>query len=248
MARVFALVLVAVVIGAAAQRISGLGFALVVAPVLVLLLGAFDGVMVVNLCAVFSAAMALLLVRHDVDWRRWAALAGWAVVGIIPGAWLAATAPDAAVELSIGVLLLVTLTVSVLLTRTALVLDGRPTLVVSGLVSGAMNAAAGIGGPAVSVYALLSRWPQRTFAATLQPYFLTLGLCSLGAKWVISGGRTPGLEPWQWIAIVAFTAGGLFLGQWIAPHVPPAAARRIVVVIAYAGAVSTLIKGLTDLA
>lgn len=243
----FALVLAAVVVGAVAQRISGLGFALVVSPVLVLGLGAFDGVMVVNLCAAVSAAMALFLVRRDVDWRRYAALAGCAVVGIVPGAVLAASLPGPVVELSIGLLLIVALTVSVVLTRTSLVLAGPATMATSGILSGAMNAAAGIGGPAVSVYAMLSRWPHRSFAATLQPYFLTLGLCSLTAKWIASGGRMPGLQPWQWITIVAFTAGGLLLGQRIAPHVPATAARRIVVVIAYLGAASTLLKGLTDL-
>ncbi|OMH24228.1 hypothetical protein BKD30_09825 [Tersicoccus phoenicis] len=243
----FALVLAAVVVGAVAQRISGLGFALVVSPVLVLGLGAFDGVMVVNLCAAVSASMALFLVRRDVDWRRYGALAGFALVGIVPGAVLAASLPGPVVEISIGVLLLVALTVSVLLTRTSLVLSGPVTMATSGILSGAMNAAAGIGGPAVSVYGMLSRWPHRSFAATLQPYFLTLGLCSLTAKWIASGGRMPGMHPWQWVTIVAFTAGGLLLGQRIAPHVPATVARRTVVVIAYLGAVSTLVKGLTEI-
>ncbi len=39
-----ALVLAAVFVGAVAQRVTGLGFALVVSPVLVILLGPFDGV------------------------------------------------------------------------------------------------------------------------------------------------------------------------------------------------------------
>jgi uncharacterized membrane protein YfcA len=54
--RVIAPVLVAVFVGAVAQRVTGLGFALVVAPVLVILLGPFDGVMIVNLCSVLSAS------------------------------------------------------------------------------------------------------------------------------------------------------------------------------------------------
>ncbi|MEH0111368.1 sulfite exporter TauE/SafE family protein [Tersicoccus sp. MR15.9] len=243
----FALVLVAAVVGAAAQRISGLGFALTVSPVLVLVLGAFDGVMLVNLCAAVSAAMAVPLVRRDIEWRRFAALVGCALVGIVPGAWLAASLPGPTLEIAIGVLLIAALTVSVLLTRTSVVLSGPATLVVSGVASGAMNAAAGIGGPAVSVYAMLSRWPHRTFAATLQPYFLTLGLCSLGAKWVASGGRMPGLQPWQWVAIIGCTAGGLLIGQRVAPHVPATVARRIVVAIAFLGAVSLLVKGLSAL-
>ena len=40
-----------------------------------------------------------------------------------------------------------------------------------------MSAAAGAGGPAVSAYAVLTRWEQRKFAATLQP-FLVVGTTS----------------------------------------------------------------------
>jgi hypothetical protein len=42
---VVVLIGVAVMAGAIAQRVSGMGFALVVAPVLVLLIGPFDGVL-----------------------------------------------------------------------------------------------------------------------------------------------------------------------------------------------------------
>ena len=48
----FVVVLVAVVAGALAQRLAGLGFGLLVAPVLVVLLGPFDGVMIVSEMAV----------------------------------------------------------------------------------------------------------------------------------------------------------------------------------------------------
>ncbi len=57
-----------------------------------------------------------------------------------------------------------------------------------------MYAAAGIGGPSLSVYAVVSRWEQRAFAATLQPFFLTVGASSLLTKLLIapSAGRTWG--------------------------------------------------------
>ena len=44
------LVIAAVLIGSSMQRITGMGFALVAAPFLVLLLGPIDGVIVVNVC------------------------------------------------------------------------------------------------------------------------------------------------------------------------------------------------------
>jgi uncharacterized membrane protein YfcA len=115
---VIAPVLVAVFVGAVAQRVTGLGFALVVAPVLVILLGPFDGVMIVNLCSVLSASLVLSAVWRDVEWRRYRLLAGPAVVGIVPGALLAYLLPEPALEIGIGGLLVAALTTSLALRLT----------------------------------------------------------------------------------------------------------------------------------
>lgn len=77
------LVLVAVLVGASMQRITGMGFALVAAPFLVPLLGPVDGVILVNLCSVLTAAIILTRVVRDVDWRRAGVLALFALVGIV---------------------------------------------------------------------------------------------------------------------------------------------------------------------
>ena len=60
----------AVALGAGTQRITGLGFALVSAPFLVLLLGPFAGVFVVNVLGVAASVLVLAQVRRDVDVRR----------------------------------------------------------------------------------------------------------------------------------------------------------------------------------
>ncbi len=119
-----ALVLAAVFVGAVAQRVTGLGFALVVSPVLVILLGPFDGVLIVNLCGALSAAIILAGVRRHVEWRRYLFLAIPALVGIVPGALLAYLLPDEALEIGIGRLLIAALTTSLVLRRTARAIDG----------------------------------------------------------------------------------------------------------------------------
>lgn len=244
----FTLVLIAVVAGALAQRLAGLGFGLLVSPVLVVLLGPFDGVMVINLCGAASSLLILSRVWRHVHWRRYFGLALAAVAGVLPGAWLASNVPEAPLEICIGVLLIIALLASQRLTRSTWQASGPAPLVSLGFASGLMNAAAGVGGPAITAYAIATRWEQKSFSATLQPYFVTTGLSSLVSKYVLSGGHVPALEGWQWLAILAAMIIGIVAGDLLTGRVRPGAVRRIVVAIAYLGAVSTLAKGCAELA
>lgn len=244
----FVLVLIAVVAGALAQRIAGLGFGLLVAPVLVVLLGPFDGVMIVNLCGASSSLLILSRVWRHVAWRKYFGLALAALAGVLPGAWLASNAPEAPLEICIGVLLIIALLASQRLNRSSWHASGPVPMLSLGFSSGLMNAAAGVGGPAITAYAIATRWEQKSFSATLQPYFITTGFSSLISKYVLSGGHVPGLEGWQWLAILGAMIVGIVTGDLLSGRVRPASARGIVTVIAYLGAVATLGKGLLELA
>ncbi|WP_426986915.1 TSUP family transporter [Pseudarthrobacter sp. Y6] len=245
---VFALVLIAVVAGALAQRLAGLGFGLLVSPVLVVLLGPFDGVMIINLCGAASSLLILSRVWRHVEWKRYFGLALAALAGVLPGAWLASNVPEATLEICIGVLLIIALLASQRLTRSSWRASGPFPMVSLGFTSGLMNAAAGVGGPAITAYAIATRWEQKSFSATLQPYFVTTGLSSLVSKYVLSGGHVPGLDGWQWLSILAAMVAGIIAGDLLSSKVKPASVRRIVVAIAYIGAVSTLAKGFIELA
>lgn len=65
-----ALALLAVAVGTALQRLTGIGFALVAAPLLVLLLDPFHGVLVANAATTLAAAILFLQLRRSVDWHR----------------------------------------------------------------------------------------------------------------------------------------------------------------------------------
>jgi uncharacterized membrane protein YfcA len=244
----FGLVFIAVVAGALAQRLAGLGFGLLVSPVLVVLLGPFDGVMIINLCGAASSLLILSRVWRHVDWRRYAGLAVSAVTGVVPGAWLASHVPEAPLEICIGVLLIIALLASQRLNRSSWRASGPVPMVSLGFSSGLMNAAAGVGGPAITAYAIATRWDQKSFGATLQPYFVTTGMSSLLTKYLFSGGHLPALEGWQWLGILAAMVLGIVAGDLLSGRVRPGVIRRIVVVIAYAGAASTITKGAVELA
>ena len=242
-----ALVALSVLVGALSQRITGMGFALVASPLVVILLGPFDGVLVVNLCGVVSAALIVPRVWRNIEWRTFAWLVIPAVIAIVPGSLLVTRLPGPITQLSIGVLVIVALT-TLMIRRTTFVAAARPAAIVAGAASGFMNTAAGVGGPAISIYAVMMRWPQVKFAATLQPYFVVVGTASLVTKSLFSDGALPQLDALSWLVIVAALIVGLVLGEVLNSHVSHRAARIAVVIIAYVGGAVAIIDGALALA
>lgn len=241
------LLLALMLVGAFAQRVTGMGFGLIVSPFVVLLLGPYSGVMILNIAAVVSASMVLTRVWRDVDWRRLALLAPTTIVGIVVGGMLAHALEADWLEAMVGALLVVGLATSQLIGRTGFVARSRGWTLGSGFAAGAMNSAAGIGGPAMTVCAVLTRWPQRTFSATLQPFFMMTGLASFATKYVIDPGRMIQLGWAVWVAIVVTILAGVWVGGLVAHRVSASAGRRAVYALSYAGGAVTLLKGLTEI-
>lgn len=89
------LVTAVVLTGAATQRVSGMGFGLVSAPFLVLILGPFTGILLTNALGVATSLIVLTQVWRQVDLRTLVLLAPASLVAIVPGAWVALTVPSA---------------------------------------------------------------------------------------------------------------------------------------------------------
>lgn len=239
------LVLAAVVMGAGMQRVTGMGFALVAAPFLVLLLGPVEGVVLVNVCGAVTAGAIIVRVVKDIDWKRYAALAASALLGIIPAAILIRLIPAPVLEISIGVILAVGLTVLLVL-KSATLPQRRRYLLTAGGLSGFMNTAAGVGGPAVSMYSIATRWQHKSFAATMQPYFFTIGTFSLISKAITAPATFPVLPLAMWLAVAVACLAGLVLGDLASKHVPARAAQILLIILAYLGAAATIIRGISD--
>ena len=239
--------LVAVFIGATAQRIAGLGFALLISPFLVILLGAHGGVLMVNVCGLVSSLLILFRVWREVDWNMYRWLALPAVLGSVPASFAAVFLPAAPLAVTVGAVVLAALSVSLLLQRTSVIVSGNPAKALAGFASGVTNAVAGVGGPAVSVYALLSRWPQRPFAATLQPFFVTTAVVTLTAKLSLDPGQMPPFSAFAWVLIAGMIMAGVYTGEKLQRFIADEHARLGVIVIAFLGAATALVKGLIDL-
>lgn len=231
----------AVFVGASTQRISGMGFALVSAPFLVMVLGPHEGVMLVNLLGACSSLLIFAQVFKQVEYKKVAFILIPAMIMTIPGAWVANSLDGPWLSIGISSMVILAL-VSSFMIRNLPMAQSRGLAVGAGAVSGFMSVTAGVSGPAIAGYAVASRWPQAQFAISVQLYFLVLSSTSLIAK-----GGMPQLHWEQWAACFAAMVVGILLGNFLAPKIPDKFSRSFVVLIAFSGAVSLMANGFRSL-
>lgn len=231
---------VIVLVGSCVQWLTGMGFALVAVPALVLLLGPADGVVLAN-----CAAGAISVVGLAGGWRRvrpraMVPLCVAAACTVPAGAWLARRLPEPVLLVLMGAL--VTVAVALVM-RGARVpaLRGTKGAVAAGAAGGFMNSAAGVGGPPISLYAVNAGWTVREFVPNAQFYGVVVNAFSVAANGVPQLGGT------RWgLAVTGMTVGAL-AGRALARRVSEQRARMLVLSLALTGGVTTLGKGLWGL-
>ena len=230
-----------VFIAAATQRVAGMGFALVASPFLVALLGPFDGVLVVNVFGALTSGAILITVWRRVEYKKIGLLLIPAAIATVPGALVAQLVPSAVLSTVIGALVILALLGGIYASDSVRMM-GRGGAVATGAVSGFMSVTAGVGGPAISAYAIATRWPHPAFAASVQLYFFSLGAISLAAK------RAFPILAWQeWAACGVSLIIGIVAGHLLARFVKPRGARVLVMSLAFAGAGVIITKGMIEL-
>ena len=232
-----ALVAGPVLLGALTQRATGLGLALVGAPFLVAVLGARDGVSFGNALQVVLCLVVLLRTRHGVDLRAAALLLAGAVVAVPVGAVVVGALPEGPLLVVVGLVAGAAVVLS-LVPRLAGRLRGTAGGVGAGAVAGLVNVTAGVGGPVLSAYALARRWSADVFVPTAQVVLLVINLVALLSK------GAPRLDPVVWGTGLVGLAVGVVLGDLVQRRLDPRAARWAVVVLALAGALATVVRGL----
>ena len=223
--------------GAVTQRVTGVGFALVCAPLLVLVAGPFQGVVLANLLGLIVSVVVFIANWRDTEWAKGLLLAVPALIAIPFGAYVARTMPPAHLEVLIGLLVVAALG-SVVLSERARILRGRAGAVTAGAASGFMNVTAGVGGPAIVLYAVSTAWEHRKFVATFQFYSIFVNLASLSAK-----GGLPQVSQAALALSLAGLAVGLVGGELLSRHVNHEVARKLAIGLAFGGAVLTIVKG-----
>ncbi|UWE10790.1 sulfite exporter TauE/SafE family protein [Actinacidiphila bryophytorum] len=228
-----------VLAGSTVQRMSGMGFALVAVPALVLLIGPAHGVALSNCASGVISAAGLVDTWRRVRLAAMAPLVVAAACTVPAGTWALHHVPEP--DLLTGMGLLVTVSVAVIASGVRVpALRGRGGAVTAGAASGFMNASAGVGGPAVSLYAVNAEWSVAEFVPNAQFYGVVVNALSLGAKGV------PHLSTPVWALAAAGMAVGTLAGRALSDRVPERWARPAILLLALAGGLTTLGKGIGE--
>ncbi|WP_027004502.1 sulfite exporter TauE/SafE family protein [Corynebacterium halotolerans] len=241
-----ALLFLILIIGSCLQRVSGMGLGLVAGPFLAVFFGPVEGILVINVLAFINAAMTTLTVRKYVDWCKVALISSVLIFGSVPAALLIRVVSPGVLQVLVGGLLLVALAVVTFGQSRIPRASGRIPAVTAGVVGGFMNTLAGIAGPAITVYAQMARWDQRTYAATLQPIFMVAGAISFIIK-LLMAAATLHVDWRIWPVGVAAMLIGIGSGIIVSKYVAKKQARRIALALAAGGGLIAVVRGAMSL-
>lgn len=242
---VLLVVLVIVAAGAAMQRVSGMGLGLLAGPVMSLVLGPVEGILVVNVLAVVNASIITAAVWRNIDLRKFFTVGSVLVIGAVPGALVVREFSPAWLQVFVGAILLIALGIVTFGLRFVPQPKGVFPGMIAGVAGGFMNTLAGIAGPAITVYAQAARWDHRVYAATLQPLFVVAGFISVVMKLVTGAGSLAQVDPRIWLCGLVGMAVGIAAGTLASRCVPRVHAHRLALFMAAAGGCVVLMRGLS---
>jgi uncharacterized membrane protein YfcA len=231
---VFAVLAVAVTVGAVVQGAVGLGLGLVAAPVAALADPELMPGVLLWLAAAYPV-LTLLKEGHAIDWPG----LGWAFVGRLPGTVLGVLVVTWVSARVLGLLVGVIVLVAVVLTWQVVTLPmRRDVLVGAGVVSGVTGTATSIGGPPLALVYQHVTGPR--LRATLALYFLGGAALSLVAL-ALAGELDSGDGLWA-LGLAPFLVLGYLLADLVRRHVDAGRTRHAVLVVCGASAVALVVR------
>ncbi|SDR77148.1 sulfite exporter TauE/SafE family protein [Agrococcus carbonis] len=239
----FVVALVAVLIGAAGQRMIGMGWGLVVTPAVALVAGPLAAVLVVNLYGAIACLVILPRVWHDIDWRRLLWLLVPAVALMIPGLLLAKALDTDLLRVVVGVIAVAGVLVTMLITRSARRVDGPGVRIAAGSAIGVLNASVGMGAPIVGLYSLVSHWHDRTFVATMQPFWALVSGIIVAVRPFVAPEGAPDWPLWAWLVVAVPVVAGVLLGDRLAHLVNREVVRWAIIGLSIAGGIALIVTG-----
>lgn len=240
------LLLVAVLLGGVAQRVTGMGLALVSVPLIVVAVGPGPGAVIGNLFGAVASVIVYIRVHRSVEWRLLGAMVPAGFIGVVAGTAVAEVVSAAWAQVLVGGLVLISIPASIFVARTRRAERGVAIASVFAAVAGSMSALAGIGGPAMAVLRNLTRWEPLSFAATLQPFFIAVAAVAVLSRVSADPSVWPDLGL-LWAAIGLALLSGLAVGDFVARRIPPRFVTAAITIVASSGAAWTLVRGLLAL-
>jgi uncharacterized protein len=167
----------AVFLGAFLNTLAGFGFALVTVPLMALVVGPKEAVVLSAIVGLASNGAVAIRLRRQVDRTVTGRVLAGSMLGMPIGIVVLGLVADEPLKVMISIAVLVS---AVLLATGWRLHDPKPaTDVVAGFVSGACNTSIGISGPPVVVLMQGRGMPKATFRASIVAVFFVAGIVAL---------------------------------------------------------------------
>ncbi|HEY3686333.1 MAG TPA: sulfite exporter TauE/SafE family protein [Streptosporangiaceae bacterium] len=233
---VYAIICLAVLVGATVQGGIGLGIGLVGSPVAAMLDPSSMPGSILIASTVFPLFTLAMEWRH-IDVRG----AGFAIAGRFAGTivavWLLGGLPPRAMGIAVGAMVLIAVGLSV---STLRVVANPATLLGAGAIAGVTATTTSIGGPPLAL--VYQHAPGPRIRATLALFFCVGSGFSLGSLGV--AGRLNGHEMLLGLACVPFAATGFALAGPLRRYLDRGRTKSVVLVVAAAAAAVLIVKSL----
>ena len=208
------------------QTVTGFGYAIITAPLIALVLGAKETVMLVMLTGLVTRLFLLRVIRNQGSFKAILSIITASVIGAIPGAYVMTQISNEGLKLSIGILLL--LFTGFLWKNYSLPVKHNKVIEsLIGFVSGFLSTTTGINGPPVVLYYLNAKAEENRveFRANLTRYFLLINIFSLIFSYIAGTLKIAELWLHTLLAVPALYIG-FFIGEKLFHRISPTTLRK----------------------
>lgn len=220
-----------------AQGVTGLGFSLVCAPILIAVLGPREGVRTALVLSTLLNVALLARTHRSVLVREGSLLLVPAVAATPLLAWASRRIDGRVLTIVAGVLTVASAAALLSGLRWRRAASSAVAAVAAGIVSAAMNVVGSIGGPALALYSVNAGWVPSRARPTLQVIFLTSNVVAAASLGLPRSGE-------GWWALLGALVVGWLVGLRVARYVPEGAARVATLGVAAAGGLVAIARAL----
>lgn len=226
------------------STIAGFGFGTVAVPMLMLLLPPSVVVVIVKVMGSGTGWIVLLSIWRHIQWRTITRILPAALAGLLVGGYILREADSAAIQLFVGVLVLVS-AVTMVVRPILIERDALWATSLVGFLTGVMGNATGLLAPAVVVYFTGRRFPRDVFRATTMALFLAVEL--VGLPTLAAQGAVSWVDVRFALLLLPLAILGRLVGLRLVRHVSQERFRRLTTGLLFVMAVLTIGSALRGL-
>jgi uncharacterized protein len=244
-----ALAAAAALAGATVQSATGFGFALIAGPALFAVLSPYEAVTALLLLGLLLNVLVLLDRAGRARWRTIAPMLGFALPGLAAGAAVLSALPKPALQIAVGLAVVVAALVQQRLEVRGAAPSHEPTLgsaAAVGLASGALTTSTSVSGPPIVLWLRAQALSPGELRASLAGSFLALNLAGAVALLLARGaGELAG--PGLLLPLLGLVAVGHAVGARAHARLDQARFRSVVLALVLAAGTASAAAGLVSL-